>query len=216
MEEYNSTNSGNISCEFTTDQIFESRDDMLDWVRTIGRKNGFVIVIDKSAKKIGNKLHKCTLVCEKGGKYQPPRYLKSGETLKRCTSTKKIGCPFSLRGVPIPPDGILWGITVVCGEHNHAPTQYLKGHEYTSRLTEDEKCIVSKMAEITAPRFILSALKEHNPSNTTGIKSIYNALQSERKAKKGLLSNVQYALSQLIDKLLFSYVPCASGDTSNY
>ncbi|KAL6583723.1 hypothetical protein OROMI_003012 [Orobanche minor] len=195
-----------MASEFTTDQMFESRDDMLDWVRMTGRKNGVVIVIDKSAKKIGNKLPKCTLICEKGGKYQLPRYLKSGETLKKCTSTKKNGCPFSLRGVPNPPDGILWAITVVCGDHNHAPAQYLEGHEYTSKLTRDEKCIVSKMADITAPRFILSALKERDPSNTTGIKSIYNAVQNERNAKKGLLSNVQ----------LFSYVSSASRDTSNY
>ncbi|KAL6554211.1 hypothetical protein OROMI_019884 [Orobanche minor] len=129
-----------MASEFTTDQMFESRDDMLDWVRMTGRKNGVVIVIDKSAKKI---------------------------------------------------------------DHNHAPAQYLKGHEYTSRLTRDEKCIVSKMADITAPRFILSALNERDPSNTTGIESIYNAVQNERNAKKGLLSNVQYALSQLILKGYF-------------
>ncbi|GAB2275172.1 hypothetical protein Dimus_009933 [Dionaea muscipula] len=193
--------------EFTTKQIFQTRNDMTDWVRMVGRQHGFVVVIDKSAHGNGNKLPKCTLICDRGGKYRPPKYLLPGQTLQKNTETKKCDCPFALRGVPIPlrsapipPEGIMWGVLVVRGYHNHEPTQYLKGHEYPSRLKPDEKQFVLDLADNIAPRFILSALKERDDSNITGIRSIYNAIYAEKRTRRGSLNSVQYAPSQLIDK----------------
>ncbi|KAI8572369.1 hypothetical protein RHMOL_Rhmol01G0193000 [Rhododendron molle] len=100
------------TAEFTTDQIFETRTAMVDWVRRVGKENGFVIVISKSASIKGNKMPKCMLICEKGGLYKPPR---EGYLMQRNTVTKKCDCPFKLRGIPQPPDGVMWSLEVVKG-----------------------------------------------------------------------------------------------------
>ncbi|PKA58504.1 hypothetical protein AXF42_Ash008791 [Apostasia shenzhenica] len=56
------------------------------------------------------------------------------------------------------------------------------------------------MANSTAPREILSILKQRDPSNTTGIKSIYNVILTNKSTKRGGLNQVQYVLEQLIKK----------------
>ena len=173
---------------------------MINWVKTVGLKNGIVVVIKNSANLKGGKLPKCHLMCERGGKYKPPRYLVDGQSLKRNTGTKKCECPFELRGIPIPPDGVMWGLRVVCGFHNHQLAEYIDGHEYPSRLKPKEKEFVLDMANSTTPREILSILKERDPSNTTGIKSIYNAIFTNKSAKRGGLNSIQYVLDQLIKK----------------
>ena len=72
---------------------------MLDWVRSVGRQNGIVVVIKRSANLKGGKLPKCILGCEREGKYERLRYLSKGQPLQKNTITKKINCPFELRGV---------------------------------------------------------------------------------------------------------------------
>ena len=158
---------------------------MINWARTVGLENGIVVVIKNSANLKGGKLPKCHLMCERGGKYKPHRYLIEGQSLKKKTGTKKCECPFELRGIPIPPDGVMWGLSVVCGFHNHQLAEYIDGHEYPCRLKPIEKEFVLDMANSTAPREILSILKERDPSNTTGIKSIYNAILKNKSAKQG-------------------------------
>ena len=56
------------------------------------------------------------------------------------------------------------------------------------------------IASSTAPREILSILQERDSSNTTGIKSIYNAIFRNKEAKRGGLTSIQYVLEQLIQK----------------
>ena len=59
------------------------------------------------------------------------------------------------------------------------------------------------MANNTAPREILSILKEKDRSNSTGIRSIYNAISIHKEAKRGGLTSIQYVLDQLIKKKYF-------------
>ncbi|XP_057500888.1 uncharacterized protein LOC130784919 [Actinidia eriantha] len=63
-----------------------------------------------------------------------------------------------------------------------------------------EKEFVVDMANNTASHEILSILKEKNLSNTTGIKSIYNAILKNKSTKWDGLNSVQYVLDQLIKK----------------
>ena len=173
---------------------------MLDWVRSVGRQNGIVVVIRRSANLKGGKLPKCILGCERGGKYEPPRYHSEGQPLQRNTGTKKCDCPFELRGVAIPPDGVMWGLLVKCGFHNHETAKYLEGHEYPSRLKPVEKQFVIEMAGSTKPREILNVLKERDSANTTGIQSIYNTIYRHKEVKRGGLNPIQHVLDQLISK----------------
>ncbi|PKA62633.1 Protein FAR1-like sequence 5 [Apostasia shenzhenica] len=56
------------------------------------------------------------------------------------------------------------------------------------------------MANSTAPREILSILKQRDPANTTRIKSIYKAILINKSAKREGINQVQYVLEQLIKK----------------
>ncbi|XP_047307649.1 uncharacterized protein LOC124911237 [Impatiens glandulifera] len=133
-------------------------------------------------------------MCERGGKYKLPRYFVDGQSFKRNTGTKKCECSFELRGVPIPPEGVMWNLRVVCGFHNHQLAESMYGHEYPSRLKPMELQFVLDMANSTAPREVLNILKQRDPSNTTGIKTIYNAIFTNKSAKRAGLNQVQYVL----------------------
>ncbi|CAM8901158.1 unnamed protein product [Rhodiola kirilowii] len=50
-EESISNKNRDYTSEFTTNQIFENREDMLNWAKRIGLENGIVVVIKNSAKK---------------------------------------------------------------------------------------------------------------------------------------------------------------------
>ncbi|XP_058217238.1 uncharacterized protein LOC131328294 [Rhododendron vialii] len=132
MDDYNFSISDSWSFENdvrSEESIFENREDMLTWARSVGLKYGIVEVILNSTKLKGSKLPKCILGCERGGKYEPPRYLVEGQSLQRNTGTRKCDCPFQLRG-----------------------------HKYPSRLKPIEKQFVVDMANSTAPREILTKL----------------------------------------------------------
>lgn len=67
---------------------------MINLTKTVGLKNGIVVVIKNSAILKGGKLPKCHLTCERGGKYKSPRYVVNGQSLKKNIGTKKCECPF--------------------------------------------------------------------------------------------------------------------------
>ncbi|XP_058216880.1 uncharacterized protein LOC131327763 [Rhododendron vialii] len=177
--------------------IFETRAVMVDWVRRVGKENGFVIVISKSASIKGNKMTKCIFICERGGLYRPP---PEGHSMQRITGTKKCDCPFKLRGVPQPPDCVMWSLKVVKGFHNHEPAKSFEGHEYPSRLTPIQQQLVRDMSSSTAPREILNFLRQQDSSISTGIRSIYNVKAQYKKEQLGGLSPIGYVLNELKEK----------------
>ena len=133
-------------------------------------------------------------MCEREGKYKPSRNLVDGQSLTKNTRSKKCECPFELRGILMPPDGVMWGLRVICGFHNHEIAEYIDGHEFPSRLKPIEKQFVLNMAGSTVPREILCILQERDPSNTTGSKRIYNAIFTNKEAKWGGLTSIQDVL----------------------
>ncbi|XP_057418606.1 uncharacterized protein LOC130712810 [Lotus japonicus] len=128
------------------EKVFATRDELMDWVKAVGKQLGFVIIIRRSycgSKGRGSKSRQLAILgCELGGKYKPykPKLKRKG------TRTKKCDCPFRLKAGRTSEDG-LWRLTVVRGDHNHKPAKNLLGHAYVSRLTSEEKEMVGKMVD---------------------------------------------------------------------
>ncbi|XP_057450902.1 uncharacterized protein LOC130742815 isoform X2 [Lotus japonicus] len=180
---------------FTTDQIFDTRDDLLEWARKVGKDNGYVVVIARSDNARVSGSIKVILRCAKHGKYVP---YKDPATFKyKTTRSQKCDCPFELKGRPTESDRSWW-LKVMCGKHNHEPARSLVGHSYVGRLTKEEKGQMGTMHKAwVAPRHMLLVLKEQNPDNLTTITQVYTQCKSIRKAAQGPLTEMQLLMKKL-------------------
>ncbi|KAI8554783.1 hypothetical protein RHMOL_Rhmol05G0123700 [Rhododendron molle] len=128
---------------FTTDKVFSSEKELVEWIRSTGKRYGFVIIIKASEKFIKNRKPRMRFSCERSGKYRKFVKKSLGEEVAvkkratRSTGTKKIECPFLLKGVK-GNDG--WTVSVHNGTHNHPPAVYLEGHSYPGRLQSKLPC----------------------------------------------------------------------------
>ncbi|CAN6717164.1 unnamed protein product [Malus baccata var. baccata] len=121
--------------EFITDEVFKSREELVNWIRVQGRSCGVGVVIKRSDAAGKNRLRRAriNLCCEHSGYYtkksnvdsdgqQAMNFSADIDHRKRkrpkATGTKKCGCPFLLKGVNVGP-GDEWKLEVVCGVHNH-------------------------------------------------------------------------------------------------
>lgn len=163
-------------CDFS--QVFTSRQSLINWIQQIGYKLGYVIIISRS--NIGGFGKKCRLQfkCDRGGNYQ------SKKPSMKHIGTKKINCPFKLKGRKMKLDDN-WMLEVVCAEHNHAPAIYMEGHPYPGRLSEYEIQVMVEISEQnTKSRDILTELKKRDPNNVSTIRTIYNARKKHKTAAK--------------------------------
>ncbi|CAL8082765.1 unnamed protein product [Prunus armeniaca] len=196
------------SDQFTTYSIFNGRDALLRWAREQGKLNNIVIVIKRSDYGgEGKRRPRVILACERNSNYKS---CKSSETtdirsdansdMKKCardTGTKKCGCPFLLKGVNIG-DGDDWKLEVVCGVHNHPISEYLQGHSFVGRLTEEENAFLVDMSKsLVKPRDILVTIKDRDAMNVSTMKTIYNA--RIRNRTKEFVGRTQ--MQQLLTKL---------------
>ncbi|KAK9943777.1 hypothetical protein M0R45_009374 [Rubus argutus] len=184
--------------EFTTYEIFKSRDSMMLWACEAGKRNGFVVVTVRS--DLGGKSLKprVTLGCERGGKLKvhKDRFDKDGK--QRCgTGSKKCGCPFTLKGEKLATDDG-WMLKVVCGVHNHALTEPLEGHSYAGKLSEEETSLLIDLSKsFVRPKDILKKLKQRDSLNVTTIRTIYNARQRRGVKEKAGRSQMEQLLCKL-------------------
>ncbi|XP_021808647.1 uncharacterized protein LOC110752332 [Prunus avium] len=140
--------------------------------------NNIVIVIKRSDYGgEGKRRPRVILACERSGNYKS---CKSSETtdirsdvnsdMKTCardTGAKKCGCPFLLKCVNIG-DRDDWKLEVVCGVHNHPISEYLQGHSFVGRLSQEENALLVDMSKsLVKPRDILVTLKDRDAMNVS-------------------------------------------------
>ena len=153
--------------------MFECRDDVLRWARSVAHENGFVVVILRSDTNTSSKGRTMFVLigCERSGEYR----CRKKEFIRRDTGTRKCGCPFKLRCKPVV-GGKGWIVKLICGVHNHELVKSLDEHPYAGRLTKAEKTLIADMTKsMVKPRNILLTLKEHNVNSCWTVKQIYNA-----------------------------------------
>lgn len=172
------------SSEFSTTEVFKSRDALMQWARDVGKRNGFVIVIKKSDAGGEGKRARVTFACERGGYYRSSKNKESStQKRQRLSGTKKCGCPFTLKGHKLANDDD-WAMEVVCGVHNHSATEH-KGHSYAGRLSEEEASLLVELSKNSVkPKDILNTLKQRDAFNAATMKTIYNARQRYKVAEK--------------------------------
>jgi len=175
--------------------VFDSRDYVLHWARSVAHENGFVVVILRSNTNTGSRGRTSFVLigCERSGKCR----CRKKEFVRRDTGTRKCRCPFKLRGKPVV-GGQGWMVKLMFGIHNHELTKSLVGHPHAGRLTKAEKTLIVDMTKsMVKPRNILLTLKEYNANSCTTIKQIYNARNAYRSSIRGSDTEMQHVMKLL-------------------
>ncbi|XP_038717205.1 protein FAR1-RELATED SEQUENCE 5-like [Tripterygium wilfordii] len=155
---------------FEIDMEFESREIAINYVRKCRRKHGVVVVVKRSDANATKRTPRIILACERSGGYRG-----KDNVLKRRSSTKKCGCPFSLRAYVLNSVPQRWHLTVVNEKHNHALVKCFEGYSFMGRLTREERDTVERLCKTgVRSRDILNSLKLKDPTNATTMKTIYN------------------------------------------
>ncbi|XP_028052880.1 uncharacterized protein LOC114257323 [Camellia sinensis] len=189
-------------------QVFKSKDELLNWVRKVGKRNGLVIVIKTSDYGGGEKRPRMYLACERSGQYRATKKLKhDGNNTSRITGTKKCGCPFDMRAHRFTTHNE-WTLTVVCGLHNHPPAEHLEGHSYARRLSKDEKALLMDMSKsMVRPKEILVTLKQRDALNYERVDNYAWVLATLRDVMDGfvvptiIVTDRKLALMNAIQKI---------------
>ncbi|KAH1129710.1 hypothetical protein J1N35_001088 [Gossypium stocksii] len=163
-----------VTSPFFTDRVFESREELMQWVQNTTFSLCYIIVTRRSKAKENGVVSCVTLICDCEYKFK--------ESSKK-SGTKKTNCKFRLVGSYVKQyDG--WTLRVICDQHNHPPAQHMKGHAYARRLKENEKkLLVDLTSKNITPRDILSTLKEQDENNVSTLKTIYNAWKKLRSSQ---------------------------------
>ncbi|XP_028126433.1 uncharacterized protein LOC114323158 [Camellia sinensis] len=186
--------------QFISNEVFKSKEELLGWVRDVGRENGFVIVIKTSDYGGSHKTPRIFLACERSGQYRAHKKLEGDDSSKKIvkiTGTKKCGCLFELRARKLMADDD-WMVDVACGIHNHAPAKHFEGHSFVGRLSEEETSLLVDMSKsMVRPKEILVTLKRKDALNVTTMKTIYNVRHRNNVIEKAGRSQMQHLLGEL-------------------
>ncbi|KAH1241928.1 PKS-NRPS hybrid synthetase [Glycine max] len=196
-EEECGVNEPHVNCSntFNTSQVFGTRDDVLQWARTVAHENGFIAVIMRSDIDTGSRGRNSFVLigCERSGTYKS----RNKEFVRKDTGSRKCGCPFRLRGKSVH-GGEGWMVKLICEIHNHELAKSLVGHPYAGRLSKYEKKIIADMTKsMVKPKYILLTLKEHNVNSCTTIKQIYNARSAYRSSIREADTEMQHLMKLL-------------------
>ncbi|KAH1194222.1 hypothetical protein GmHk_19G055070 [Glycine max] len=196
-EETCGVNEPYVDCSdaLNTSQVFDSREDVLRWARSVAHENGFVAVIIRSDTNTDIRGRTLFVIIgyERSGKYR----CRKKEFVRRNTGTRKCGCPFKFRGKPVVGrQG--WMVKLIYGIHNHELAKSLVGHPYVERLTKAEKTLIANMTKsMVKPRNILLTLKGYNANSCTTIKQIYNARSAYHSFIRGSDTEMQHLMKLL-------------------
>ncbi|KAL5730924.1 [histone H3]-lysine(4) N-trimethyltransferase [Ranunculus cassubicifolius] len=193
-----------LTDHFTTDRVFETREELIRWAGRVGKECGCIIVIRKSDHPTTGRKPRLFLGCERGGKYRTHKKAVANQDdikrRKRKSGSKKCDCPFVLRGVCLSGPLDQWKVTVECGHHNHPLATDLNGNAYGGRLTAEERQVLFEMTlNGVKPKQVLTVIKERDPNNSSKLQHIYNARARLKTVEKNGKSQMQQ-LMPLLDE----------------
>ncbi|KAM7497610.1 hypothetical protein LguiA_022024 [Lonicera macranthoides] len=86
---------------FTSNQVFNSRDELTSWCKQVGRSCGVVVGIKKSDYKKYGRRARITYACERSGQFKASKKKENNKKPTKHTGTKKCDCPFLLKGINV-------------------------------------------------------------------------------------------------------------------
>ncbi|XP_038708159.1 uncharacterized protein LOC120003298 [Tripterygium wilfordii] len=112
---------------FRTDMVFQNKEAVVEYARKCGRRHGVVVVVQRSDVNDLKRTPRILFGCERSGGYRAKCNAK-----KRKKSTKKCGCPFSLKAHVSNALTGTWILVVLNGKHNHALVKAFEGYSYVA------------------------------------------------------------------------------------
>ncbi|KAI5969638.1 hypothetical protein CANMA_001301 [Candida margitis] len=189
VQENTITAEGNLITRAYPDQVFQSRDDLNEFIADFARDNGFGVVIAHSNKKA------IYYTCELGGRYRHKKTKKIDESkqvdvgegymLDPDTKTKKLKCPYSMTASYKKSTGI-WTLRTTCNEHNHPQLDPLSNHPMLRKRSDELNVLILDLYKLgTKPSHIESKIRESYPDLIIKREDIYNEIRGyKRKLKK--------------------------------
>ncbi|XP_050896345.1 uncharacterized protein LOC127103101 [Lathyrus oleraceus] len=187
-----------VGNQFKSKQEFESRDQMLQWIRTEASKLGFGVVTGRFDNGSDKRCVFVTMTRERSRKYRTPlRNFKRDDT-----GSRKCECPFKVHGYMLTNKN--WRFNVICGLHNHDLCEKLIGHPSVRWLMPKEKeCFADMTLNLVQPKNMLATLKRKRSRIISNIKQVHNILYLTSKVLMGDKTEMQQLLKLLYD---YSYV----------
>ncbi|XP_012842429.1 PREDICTED: protein FAR1-RELATED SEQUENCE 5-like [Erythranthe guttata] len=181
------------------------------WVREVCKRIGMVLMIAGSCDGgRGRRTPSVIVRCERGGLYAGKKVPGDDDQRpgKRSTGSKKCNCPFKLKGTKEHKDDekAEWKLDVYSGIHNHNLFENLHEHSYAGRLSKEQTSLVHTLKKaMVKPRAILRLLKENDPSNVTGMKTVYNTISKLNFNELSGRSQLQLLFARLKEDEYLSY-----------
>lgn len=173
---------------------YASRDAVFTAINAWASPRGYAFVIGKS-KRTPSGRQVITFACDRGKKPQ-----SLSHTRQRQTTSKRIGCQFSVLGKE-SLDKTIWQLTHRQGSnfsvHNHNPSLHPKAHPVHRQLSSADKSTIYSLASAgVKPKEIRSYLRENTEALATQ-QDIYNAVA----AGKRQLTHGQSSIHALANEL---------------
>jgi hypothetical protein len=182
----------------TQNVIFDSKNELLQHVREFYRCVGIAITTQRSQKD-----EWIILQCDRGGEYRG----NGSENAKRQRTSRRIGCPFRLKGVRHISDN-KWHLNFICLNHNHVPSENMTAHPTARQLTDEQTKRIELLSNAgVAPRKVKAILRNESEKFCSTSKDIYNAKAKIKVNSLGDLSSVEVILNELTtQKYIIDYL----------
>ena len=156
---------------------FESREELLEYLKEWGKMQGFAVVIGRSRN------NRLWIKCDRGGEYAD-KHVNDPENRKRKRkATRLTGCEFKIKA-NLKKDNI-WRCQTENPNHNHPPSEDLSLHPSIRRMNDDQLAKVNEMTEAgKTPVETLEELRRLWPDLPVLKRDIYNARKKYKTEKE--------------------------------
>ncbi|EMG46090.1 hypothetical protein SBY92_001183 [Candida maltosa Xu316] len=190
------TAEGNLITRPYPEQVFNTREDLNEFIADFARDNGFGVVIAHSNRKA------IYYTCELGGRYRHKKNkvidtskqidVGDGYMLDPDTKTKKLKCPFAMTASFRKTPG-LWNLRVTCNEHNHPQLDPLSNHPMLRKRSDELNIMILGLYKLgTKPSHIESKIKDSFPDILIKREDIYNEIRGYKRKLKKQSSRLEY------------------------